>query len=73
MERKRVVKKVKRLIKVKGECYFTLGVPLSLIDFIYRAVHRDGHVIWVHDISTVAMGPRLLSSSASMTTPAAGR
>ena len=38
MERKRVVKKVKRLIKVKGACYFTLGVPLGLIDFIYRAV-----------------------------------
>lgn len=36
--RTRVVKKVKRLIKVKGACYFTLGVPLGLIDFIYRAV-----------------------------------
>jgi hypothetical protein len=42
MERKRVVKKVKRLIKVKGECYFTLGVPVSLIDFIYRAVVKLG-------------------------------
>lgn len=38
IEKKRVVKKVKRLIKVKGSCYFTLGVPLGLIDFIYRAV-----------------------------------
>jgi len=34
LERKRVVKKVKRLIKVKGGCYFTQGVPLNLIDFI---------------------------------------
>ena len=42
LERKRVVKKVKRLIKVKGECYFTLGVPISLIDFIYRAVLKLG-------------------------------
>ncbi len=42
LERKRVVKKVKRLIKVKGECYFTLGVPLSLIDFIYRTVVKLG-------------------------------
>jgi hypothetical protein len=38
LERKRIVKKVKRLIKVKGACYFTQGVPLGLIDFIYRAV-----------------------------------
>ena len=42
LERRRVVKKVKRLIRVKGECYFTLGVPLSLIDFIYRAVVKLG-------------------------------
>ena len=42
LERKRVVKKVKRLIKVKGGCYFTLGVPLNLIDFIYRAVVKLG-------------------------------
>ncbi len=42
LERRRVVKKVKRLIKVKGECYFTLGVPVSLIDFIYRAVVKLG-------------------------------
>ncbi len=42
LERKRVVKKVKRLIKVKGECYFTLGVPIALIDFIYRAVIKLG-------------------------------
>lgn len=38
----RVVKKLKRLIKVKGECYFTLGVPIALIDFIYRAVIKLG-------------------------------
>lgn len=42
LERKRVVKKVKRLIKVKGNCYFTLGVPIALIDFIYRAVVKLG-------------------------------
>jgi hypothetical protein len=42
LERKRVVKKVKRLIKVKGGCYFTLGVPINLIDFIYRAVLKLG-------------------------------
>jgi hypothetical protein len=42
IERKRVVKKVKRLIKVKGACYFTQGVPYKLIDFIYRAVVRLG-------------------------------
>lgn len=42
LERKRVVKKVKRLIKVKGACYFTRGVPCGLIDFIYRAVIRLG-------------------------------
>ncbi len=42
LERKRVVKKVKRLIKVKGACYFTQGVPYKLIDFIYRAVVRLG-------------------------------
>lgn len=42
LERKRVVKKVKRLIKVKGGCYFTQGVPLKLIDFIYRAVVKLG-------------------------------
>ena len=42
LERKRVVKKVKRLIKVKGGCYFTQGVPYKLIDFIYRAVVRLG-------------------------------
>jgi hypothetical protein len=42
LERKRVVKKVKRLIKVKGGCYFTQGVPLNLIDFIYRAVVKLG-------------------------------
>jgi hypothetical protein len=42
LERKRVVKKVKRLIKVKGGCYFTQGVPLNLIDFIYRAVIKLG-------------------------------
>lgn len=42
LERKRVVKKVKRLIKVKGACYFTKGVPYKLIDFIYRAVVRLG-------------------------------
>jgi hypothetical protein len=40
--RKRVVKKVKRLIKVKGNCYFTGGVPHGLIDFIYRAVIKLG-------------------------------
>jgi hypothetical protein len=42
LERKRVVKKVKRLIKVKGACYFTQGVPYRLIDFIYRAVVKLG-------------------------------
>ncbi len=42
LERKRVVKKVKRLIRVKGACYFTQGVPLGLIDFIYRAVLKLG-------------------------------
>ncbi len=42
LERKRVVKKVKRLIKVKGACYFTQGVPYKLIDFIYRAVIKLG-------------------------------
>src|SRR4030042_2096392 len=42
LEKKRVVKKVKRLIKVKGGCYFTQGVPLNLIDFIYRAVIKLG-------------------------------
>ena len=42
MDKKRVVKKVKRLIKVKGGCYFTLGVPVKLIDFIYRAVMKLG-------------------------------
>jgi hypothetical protein len=42
LERKKLVKKVKRLIKVKGNCYFTLGVPLGLIDFIYRAVVKLG-------------------------------
>lgn len=42
LERKRVVKKVKRLVRVKGKCYFTLGVPVSLIDFIYRAVVKLG-------------------------------
>ncbi|MBN1497852.1 MAG: hypothetical protein JXA07_13850 [Spirochaetes bacterium] len=42
MERKRVVKKLKRLIRVKGGCYFTQGVPLGLIDFIYRAVLKLG-------------------------------
>jgi hypothetical protein len=38
VERNRVVKKLKSLIKVKGGCYFTQGVPYGLIDFIYRAV-----------------------------------
>jgi len=42
LQRKRVVKKVKRLIKLKGACYFTKGVPYKLIDFIYRAVVRLG-------------------------------
>ncbi|MBP7737854.1 MAG: hypothetical protein KA369_17870 [Spirochaetes bacterium] len=42
LERKRAVKKVKRLIRVKGECYFTQGVPVALIDFIYRAVVKLG-------------------------------
>jgi hypothetical protein len=42
LERKRVVKKVKRLIKVKGACFFTRGVPYKLIDFIYRAVIKLG-------------------------------
>lgn len=42
MQRKKVVKKVKRLVKVKGSCYFTQGVPHGLIDFVYRAVIRLG-------------------------------
>jgi hypothetical protein len=42
IERNKVVKKLKRLIKVKGACYFTQGVPYSLIDFIYRAVVKLG-------------------------------
>ena len=42
MEKNRVVKKVKRLIKVKGGCYFTQGVSHELIDFIYRAVIQLG-------------------------------
>lgn len=41
-QKSRVVKKVKRLIKVKGGCYFTQGVPHRLIDFVYRAVIRLG-------------------------------
>ncbi len=42
VERGQVVKKVKRLIKVKGGCYFTSGVSHALIDFIYRAVIKLG-------------------------------
>jgi hypothetical protein len=42
MEKNQVVKKVKRLIKVKGSCYFTQGVSHALIDFIYRAVIKLG-------------------------------
>ncbi len=41
-QKNRVVKKVKRLIKVKGSCFFTQGVPHRLIDFVYRAVIRLG-------------------------------
>jgi hypothetical protein len=41
-EKNRIVKKLKRLIKVKGSCYFTQGVPHKLIDFIYRAVIQLG-------------------------------
>ncbi len=40
--RNRVLKKMKRLIKVKGKCFFTQGVSHGLIDFIYRAVIRLG-------------------------------
>lgn len=42
IERKRVVKKLKRLVKVKGNCYFTAGVPIRLIDTIYRATVKLG-------------------------------
>ncbi|OHD70433.1 MAG: hypothetical protein A2W19_15570 [Spirochaetes bacterium RBG_16_49_21] len=42
IEKRRVVKKLKRLIKVKGGCYFTQGVPHGIIDFIYRAVMKLG-------------------------------
>jgi len=38
IEKGRIVKKVKPLRKVKGNCYFTRGVSYDLIDFIYRAV-----------------------------------
>jgi len=38
----RIVLKVKRLIKVKGNCYFAQGVSRTLIDFIYRAVIKLG-------------------------------
>lgn len=40
--RNRVVKRPKRLVKVKGNCYFTRGVAHGLIDFVYRAVIRLG-------------------------------
>jgi len=26
-------------------------------DFIYRAIHRDGRQLWIHDIVTIDMGP----------------
>ncbi len=42
MLRSRTVKKLKLLIKVKGNCYFTKGVPYGIIDFIYRAVIKLG-------------------------------
>jgi hypothetical protein len=42
LEKKRIIKKLKRLIKVKGSCYFTQGVSHALIDFIYRAVIQLG-------------------------------
>jgi hypothetical protein len=61
LERKKVVKKVKRLIKVKGACYFTQGVPLRLIDFIYRAVLqlrlRDRKLIFSRGAVKVKNGP----------------
>ena len=38
----RIVLKAKRLVRVKGSCYFTQGVSRTLIDFIYRAVTKLG-------------------------------
>ena len=40
IEKGRIIKKVKPLRKVKGNCYFTRGVAYNLIDFIYRAVRQ---------------------------------
>ncbi|PKL39913.1 MAG: hypothetical protein CVV44_06740 [Spirochaetae bacterium HGW-Spirochaetae-1] len=40
--RGKIKKTLKRLIKVRGYCYFTQGVALGIIDFIYRAVVKLG-------------------------------
>ena len=40
IEKGRIIKKIKPLRKVKGNCYFTRGVAYNLIDFIYRAIRQ---------------------------------
>lgn len=34
----RMTRRIKKLYRSKGNCYFTNGIPGGLIDFIYRAV-----------------------------------